>query len=220
MSSQNAENLVDHHHAHHFESHDHEFESCKQGMWLFLLQEVLFFTGLFVAYGIFRAMYPDMFFEAAKALDWRMGATNTVILILSSLTMALAVSAAQKGNRQKQVNYLILTFLFACGFLVVKYFEYTHKFHAGILPGAAFTNAELLAAAGPKVPLYFSLYFMMTGVHGVHVLGGMVVIAWLIKRAARGDFGPNYYTPVEMVGLYWHFVDLVWIYLFPLLYLV
>ncbi len=206
-----------HHHAHHFASADDEFEAAKQGMWLFLVTEVLMFGGLFVAYGIFRGLYPEMFYEAHKLLAVKMGTINTIVLISSSLTMALAVSSTQKGQRDRAVLYLVFTFLLACCFLVVKYFEYTHKIHDGLLPGALFSNPEL---KDPKAPLFFSLYFMMTGLHGVHVLIGMAVIAWVLRRTARGEFGPHYYTPVELVGFYWHFVDLVWIYLFPLLYLV
>lgn len=206
-----------HHHAHHFASNEDEFEAAKQGMWLFLVTEVLMFGGLFVAYSIFRGLYPEMFHEAHKMLAVNMGALNTVVLITSSLTMALAVSSTQKGLRDRAIKYLVCTFVLACCFLVVKYFEYAHKFHDGLLPGAHFTNTEL---TDPKSPLFFSLYFMMTGLHGVHVLVGMGLIAWLIKRSARRDFSPEYYTPVELVGFYWHFVDLVWIYLFPLLYLV
>jgi cytochrome c oxidase subunit 3 len=209
-------------HAHHFQSADHEFETCKQGMWLFLLQEVLFFTPFFVALYIFQYWYPAAFHEGSHHLDWKLGALNTVILLCSSFTMAAAVTSAQRGDRAKTVNFLIVTFLCACGFLIVKYFEYTHKIHVGTLPGGMF-NQELFASGEfkePRVPLFFSLYFAMTGLHGLHVIGGMVVIAWLIKRASRGDFSPSYFTPVEMVGLYWHFVDLVWIFLFPLLYLV
>jgi len=206
-----------HHHAHHFKSADHEFESAKQGMWIFLLTEVLFFSGLFVAFGVFRALYPDMFHEAHKMLDWRMGATNTVILITSSLTMAMAVSSVQTGKTTRAVWGLVFTLLLACGFLVVKYFEYSQKIHHGLLPGALFNSEHL---THPKAPLFFSIYFGSTGLHAFHVICGMGVIAWVLKRTANGEFGPNYYTPVEMVGLYWHFVDLVWIYLFPLLYLV
>lgn len=212
----------EHHHAHHFQSADHEFETCKQGMWLFLLQEVLFFAPFFVAYFVFRGLYPEAFHEGSHHLDWKLGAVNTVVLLLSSLTMALAVNAAQRGLKSKTVQYLVLTFLCACGFLVIKYFEYSHKIHMGTLP-AGFFNQELFAKGEFTqfhTPLFFSLYFGMTGLHALHVIGGMVVIAWLIKRANRGEFGPKYYTPVEMVGLYWHFVDLVWIYLFPFLYLV
>jgi len=211
-----AETAV-HHHAHHFASASDEFEACKQGMWLFLVTEVLMFGGLFVAYGIFRGLYTDMFHEAHKMLAANMGALNTVVLITSSLTMALAVSSTQKGKKNQAILALVLTFVLACCFLVVKYFEYSHKFHDGLLPGGFFTNTEL---KHPKSPLFFSLYFMMTGLHGIHVLIGMGVIAWVLRRTMRGDFSPEYYTPVELVGFYWHFVDLVWIYLFPLLYLV
>ena len=206
-----------HHHAHHFASADDEFEASKQGMWIFLVTEVLMFGGLFVAYGIFRGLYPEMFHAAHKFLAVKMGALNTVVLISSSLTMALAVSSTQKGDRKKAVLFLVTTFILACCFLVVKYFEYSHKFHDGLLPGQFFHNEEL---KDPKAPLFFSLYFMMTGLHGVHVLIGMGVIAWVLRRTLKGEFGPQFYTPVELVGFYWHFVDLVWIYLFPLLYLV
>ncbi|MGZ3689406.1 MAG: cytochrome c oxidase subunit 3 family protein [Bdellovibrionota bacterium] len=207
----------EHHHAHHFESADAEFEAAKQGMWLFLVTEVLMFGGLFVAYGIFKGLYPEMFHECYKMLNVHMGATNTVVLITSSLTMALAVGAAQRGQRDRAILTLCLTFLLACCFLVIKYFEYSHKFHDGLLPGSHFHNEEIKHL---KAPIYFSLYFIMTGLHGFHVIVGMGLMVWLIRRTSRGDFSPSYYTPVELVGFYWHFVDLVWIYLFPLLYLV
>ncbi|MCC7442979.1 MAG: cytochrome c oxidase subunit 3 family protein [Bdellovibrionales bacterium] len=203
--------------AHHFLSADHEFETSKQGIWLFLLQEVLFFSPLFVAYYVFRGLHPADWHAAAQLLDWRMGALNTVILICSSLTMALAVHGAQTSNKKKLVVNLILTLGLACGFLVVKYFEYTHKFHMGIYPAGAFTYEGL--GQYPAAKLYFSIYYAMTGLHGIHVLGGMAVMLWVLKRAMRGEFNAHYYTPVEMTGLYWHFVDLVWIYLFPILYL-
>jgi len=207
-----------HHHAHHFANAEDEFEAAKQGMWLFLVTEVLMFGGLFVAYAIFRGLYPEVFHAAHKFLAVKMGAINTVVLITSSLTMALAVSSTQKGRRDRAILFLVLTFILACCFLVVKYFEYTHKFHDGLLPGGFFHNEELKEYA--KAPLFFSLYFMMTGLHGIHVIIGMIVIAWVLKRSVKGEFSPYFYTPVELVGFYWHFVDLVWIYLFPLLYLV
>lgn len=213
----NAETGVHHHHAHHFASAEDEFEAAKQGMWIFLVTEVLMFGGLFVAYAIFRGLYPEMFFEAHQFLAVKMGAINTVVLITSSLTMVLAVSSTQKGQRDRAIVYLLLTILCACVFLVVKYFEYSHKFHDGLLPGIHFTNTEI---KHPKADLFFSLYFMMTGLHGIHVLIGMGLISWVLKRTVRGELGPHYYTPTELVGFYWHFVDLVWIYLFPLLYLV
>ncbi len=208
----------EHHFAHHFRSALHEFVTCKQGMWLFLVQEVLFFSPLFVAYFMFRAQYAHDFHLGALQLDWKMGALNTIILLCSSYTMARAVTASQRGEKSI-VKYLAITFLCAAGFLVVKYFEYTHKIHDGLLPGKFMTNPELLAEA-PKAAIFFSLYFCMTGLHGIHVIGGMGVIAWIMWRAHKGEFGPKYFTPVEMTGLYWHFVDLVWIFLFPMLYLV
>ena len=205
------------HHAHHFSSGNAEFEACKQGLWIFLVTEVLFFSGLFLMYAILRIFYPEMMHEAHHLLNWKMGALNTVILICSSLSMALAVSASQRGETDKIVKNLWITLLFAGGFLVVKFFEYKHKIEEGILPGALYHYEELKVA---KTPLFFSVYFVMTGIHGLHVIIGMFVIYGLIRRAKRNEFGPNYFTPVEITGLYWHFVDLVWIYLFPLLYLV
>jgi cytochrome c oxidase subunit 3 len=204
-------------HAHHFANGLEEFEACKQGMWIFLVTEVLFFSGMFLAYAILRVFYGDMMKDVHHLLDWRLGALNTVILICSSLSMALAVSASQRGEKEKIVRNLWITLACAGGFLVVKFIEYRHKFLEGMLPGAHYTYAELKVA---HAPTFFSVYFIMTGIHGLHVIIGMAVIYWLIRRAKRNEFGPTYFTPVEMTGLYWHFVDLVWIYLFPLLYLV
>lgn len=208
-----------HHHAHHFANAEEEFEAGKQGMWVFLVTEVLMFGGLFVAYGIFRGLYPEMFTLAHKELNVKMGLINTIVLITSSITMVLAVTATQKGQRDRAILNLVITFMLACVFLVVKYFEYSAKIHHGLLPAGFFHN-EHMSQLQPKSPLFFSLYFVMTGLHGVHVLVGMGLIAWLIKRTMAKEFSPYFYTPVELVGFYWHFVDLVWIYLFPLLYLV
>jgi cytochrome c oxidase subunit III len=205
------------HHAHHFESAEAEFEASKQGMWLFMVTEVLMIGGLFVGYAIFRGLYPEAFQEAHKLLSVKMGLTNTVVLITSSVTMLLAVTSAQRGERTKSMKYLIATFLLGCCFLVVKYFEYTSKIHHGLLPGGNFTNTEL---TNPKAPLFFSFYFVMTGIHAFHVVVGMGLMVWLMKRTAAREFSPAFYTPVEFVGFYWHFVDLVWIYLFPMLYLI
>jgi cytochrome c oxidase subunit 3 len=178
--------------------------------------------GLFVAYIIFRGLYLDMFHAAHKLLDVKMGALNTLVLITSSLTMVLGVSSAQRGDKKKSIRCLVATFLLACVFLVVKYFEYSHKIHEGILPGGFYhyegLTAESLGGVNPG--LFFSIYFILTGIHGLHVLIGMGLIAWIIYRSSKNEFSPEYYTPVELVGFYWHFVDLVWIYLFPLLYLV
>lgn len=205
-----------HHHGHHFKDANHEFEASKEGMWVFMVTEVLMIGALFVGYMLFRAMYPEAFHESHKLLDVKMGATNTVILIVSSLTMVLGVSAAQRGQVKKCLGMLGATVALGFGFLIVKYFEYAHKFHEGILPGGNFTYAELKTA---HAPIFFSFYFMMTGVHAFHVVVGMCLIIWIMLRVRRGEITPAFYTPVELVGFYWHFVDLVWIYLFPLLYL-
>ena len=208
-----------HHTGHHWANAKVEFEAAKQGMWVFMVTEVLMFGGLFVAYAIYRGMYPEMFHHAHKELAVNLGAVNTVVLITSSLTMLLGVTSAQRGLWKRSFWMLAATFVLAGCFLVVKYFEYSAKFHHGLLPGGNFTNAEMLAHY-PKAPIFFSIYFLMTGLHGFHVVVGMGLIAWLMIRTKRREFSPNYYTPVELVGFYWHFVDLVWIYLFPLLYLV
>jgi len=202
---------------HHFADADQQRESSKFGMWIFLVTEILFFGGLFVAYSIFRAWNPEIFHNAHYALDWRLGALNTIVLITSSLTVALAIRSLQVDKPKVAVRFLWATLLLAATFMVVKYFEYAHKFHLGQLPGKYYTYTGI---EGTNPHIFFSIYFTMTGLHGLHVLSGMGVIAWMIVRTSRGDFGKNYYTPVEVTGLYWHLVDLVWIYLFPLLYLV
>ena len=219
--------------AHHFDTPAQQFQSGKLGMWLFLVQEILFFSGLFVAYAVFRARHPEVFHYAHQFLDTNMGALNTAVLITSSFTMAWGVRAAQLNKRRLTVALLGATFLLAGVFLLVKYLEYSHKFHAGLLWGRHFAPHELLTGGGAhgeggiplphdikNVHIFFGIYFAMTGLHGLHVVVGMGVILWIMWRAARGDFNENYFGPVEYTGLYWHLVDLVWIYLFPLLYLI
>lgn len=181
------------------------YEAAKLGIWTFLATEVLLFGGLFTAYTVFRIRYADLFHAEALKLNRVLGAVNTVILIGSSLTVALAIAAVRKGRTREVVLFLLITILLASGFLGVKYLEYMEKFRHGLFP---------------RTNLFFSLYFMMTGIHGLHVVAGMGVLGWVLAKAARGAFSEGYYTPVEMAGLYWHFVDLVWIYLFPLLYLI
>ncbi len=205
--------------AHHFDSADHEFDTSKFGMWLFLVTEVMLFGGLFVAYIIFRNLYPEMYRECHHHLNKVMGATNTLVLIFSSWTMARAVGMAQRNERKKSLQLMAVTLVCAAIFLVIKYFEYRHKFEEGLLPGIHF-DPSLNGITHPKADLFFSLYFMMTGLHGIHVLIGMSLIGWIMVRTSKNQFSDKYYTPVEMVGLYWHLVDLIWIYLFPLLYLI
>jgi cytochrome c oxidase subunit 3 len=217
-ADENGEKLSPQFHvAHHFDTADHQFDSGKLGIWLFLAQEILFFSGLFCAFILFRAKYLDAFIEAHHHLDKVMGGINTIVLICSSLTMALAVRAAQTNKRKLGVYMLVATFLFAATFLVIKYFEYSHKFHDGLLPGRHFTAEGFVH---PEANIFFGVYFVMTGVHGVHVIVGMALILWITVKMQRGRFSSRYYAPVEGVGLYWHLVDLIWIYLFPLLYLI
>jgi cytochrome c oxidase subunit 3 len=203
--------------AHHFHDAEQQKESAKLGMWVFLLTEVLLFGGLFAFYAIYRSWHPDMFYNAHKFLDITLGGINTVVLITSSVTVALAIRSIQVNNKKHTVAYLIVTLLLAATFLVIKYFEYSHKFHLGQLPGEYYTFTGI---QGTNPHVFFSVYFTMTGLHGIHVLAGMVVIFWVLRRTMNNDFSSEYYTPVEMAGLYWHLVDLIWIYLFPLLYLI
>lgn len=202
--------------AHHFVDMDQQLSAGKLGMWLFLAQEILFFGGLFMAYAAARYFYPETFLAAHELLDVNMGALNTVVLLTSSLTMALAVRAAQTNNQSQLQIQLVLTILLACVFLVVKYFEYSHKFHAGLLPGKFFAAQGVVGY--PQV--FFGIYFTMTGMHGLHVIIGIGVLLWILIRARNGDFNASNFQAVENTGLYWHLVDLIWIFLFPLLYLV
>jgi cytochrome c oxidase subunit 3 len=202
---------------HHFADMQQQVDASKIGMWLFLVTEVLLFGGLFVGFGIMQSMHREAFMAAHHHLDRTMGAINTIVLLLSSWTMVMAVHSAQKADRKKLIVFLILTLIFAGVFLGVKYMEYSHKFHDGLLPGKYYHHQ------GDTIPgqfMFFSFYFMMTGLHGLHILGGMGAIGWVLVRAIRGDFTASYNTPVDLVGLYWHLVDLIWIYLFPLLYLI
>ncbi len=205
------------HLAHHFKSLDQQFGAAKLGTWLFLCTEILMFGGLFVGYVIFHGLYPEMFAEGATHLDWRLGAVNTVVLLFSSFTMAASIYYAQTNQKKKCMNMLLITFICGLMFMVIKYFEYSHKIHLGLTPGELFAFKD---AGSENLALYFSFYFLMTGLHGSHVIVGMGLIAWCWFRAKNNEFSDEFYTPVECVGLFWHLVDLVWIYLFPLLYLV
>lgn len=213
----------------HFRSMREQLDTAKLGLWLFLASELLFFGGLFVAYSVFRANHPDTFLYAHHFLDWRMGAINTSVLIASSLTAAWSVRSAQLGRQAELRLLLLATLVLSSMFLVVKYFEYSHKLHNGVFWGAAYQPSQEVLAALPaalraappptNLGTFFSIYFLMTGLHGIHVLIGMGLYVWLIRRAGRGDFGPGYYVPVDAVALYWHLVDMIWIFLFPLFYL-
>jgi cytochrome c oxidase subunit 3 len=268
---------------HHYDDAQHQFDSGKLGIWIFLAQEILFFSALFVAYIVYRANHPEVFAYAHKYLDTNMGAINTGVLILSSLTAAWAVRAAQLSQKKILVFMLAVTIVCACGFLVVKYFEYSHKAHIGTLFGTHFKPSEspdgtslkvdddkgvetvpdapaskvavtppetagpeikdgiappqptgplvrtgeppeepshYSGAPPPNTAMFFTIYFAMTGLHGLHVAIGILVFIWLLWRAIKGHFTPDYFGPVDYAALYWHLVDLIWIYLFPLLYLI
>ncbi len=215
--------------AHHFSSHRQQYEAGKLGMWLFLLTEVLLFGGLFCAYAVFRANRPEIFIWAHQFLDKQLGALNTAVLITSSFTMALAVRCAQWDQRRLSAFFLTLTLVCACVFLGVKYVEYKHKWEEGLLWVRQFQPAEAAASLDESgtsdqqprhAGIFFSIYFAMTGLHAVHVLAGMGAIGWVLVRTLRGHFNRQYFGPVDYVGLYWHLVDLIWIYLFPLFYLI
>jgi cytochrome c oxidase subunit III len=274
---------------HHFASAQQQYESGKLGMWLFLATEILLFGGLFCAYAVYRANYPEIFIYAHQFLDKTLGGLNTLVLICSSMTMACAVRAAQCGQRRSLVVLLVATLALAACFLGVKGIEYEHKWKHGLLWGrlyrpelenagttqptatAAATTAPVRAAAssgptpvepqparaasqsaadrpqiapaavGPRglaspphhgeefvgpqrrlrnVQIFFGIYFLMTGLHALHVIAGMIVITWLLVGSIQGRYGREYSTPVDLGGLYWHLVDIIWIFLFPLLYLI
>ena len=204
--------------ADHFSNPVQQVESGKLGMWLFLATEILLFGGLFVAYATYHFLHPELFKEAHQFLNISLGGLNTIVLLFSSLTAVLAIHAAQQNKKHFVILNLVLTIVCACAFLVVKYFEYSHKFHLGLLPGSYFTNATL--SNPDQTHIFFGIYFLMTGLHGIHVLIGLAVLTWLLLRTIKGDFSSQYYMPLELGGLYWHLVDVIWIFLFPLLYLI
>jgi cytochrome c oxidase subunit III len=285
------------HLAHHFDTPQQQFDSGKLGIWLFLLTEVLFFAGLFCAYTVYRATHPEVFVYAHYFLDTKLGALNTCVLLISSLTAAWAVRNAQLAEKKMLMINIVVTIACACTFMCVKYVEYSHKYHDGLLPGHAFNPKEqiwelktfrdkhpeaaeyaeklakldekkegapaasppaegmkaaegagekierpteeelepLLAAGlvGPRsldpsahisrprmAHVFFGIYFFMTGLHGFHVLIGIGIWVWMLLKASKGHFGPTYFGPIDFTALYWHLVDLIWIYLFPLLYLI
>jgi cytochrome c oxidase subunit III len=202
--------------AEHFEDLDQQHSAAWIGMWIFLATEIMFFGGIFTGYTVYRWAYTPGFAAASNHLDIVLGAINTAVLIGSSFTMALAVHSAQEERRRALVNFLLLTILLGTIFLVIKFLEYEHKFEEQLVPGNDFRFEGPLAR---QAEIFFSFYFGMTGMHALHMIIGIGLLAYLAFAARRGRFSSVYYTPVEMTGLYWHFVDLVWIFLFPLLYL-
>jgi cytochrome c oxidase subunit 3 len=210
---------------HHFDNMEQQREAGSIGMWVFLAQEIMFFGGLFMAYLLYRFKYPMAFAAGSNHLDWHLGGFNTVVLIVSSLTMALAVYYAQVGVRKLQIVFLVLTMILGTVFLGVKAVEYAEKYHDHLIPVAGMFDWDEKASPLPantteqQVQMFYWIYFAMTGLHALHMIIGIGILAWLVYHAWRGRYSPEYHAPVEISGLYWHFVDIVWIFLFPLLYL-
>ncbi len=204
---------------HHFATSEQQMDADTLGMWTFLITEVLFFGGMFAAYAVYRNMYYDAFASSSKYMDVTLGAANTVVLICSSLTMAMAVRASQLSRRTDLIRFLYLTMTFGTIFLCVKGFEYHSKYVEHLIPGLGFSYSET-PQFERNAQILFLLYFAMTGMHAIHMIIGLGLLTYLVVRSYRNDFTAAYFAPVEMIGLYWHFVDVVWIFLFPLLYLI
>jgi cytochrome c oxidase subunit III len=203
---------------HHFDDSAQQLESSTLGMWVFLVTEVMFFGGMFGAYTVYRNMYPEAFASTSHFMNVTIGAINTAVLIFSSFTMVLAVRSAQLGRKKALIAFLILTLILGCIFLSLKYVEYHEKWVDHHIPGPGFQYADPRYLHQAQILFY--LYFAMTGMHAIHMIVGTGLLITLIVMTARNRFSSRWYTPVEMIGLYWHFVDIVWIFLFPLLYLI
>ena len=210
---------------HHFEDLGQQHASERLGMWMFLATEILFFGGLFGAYTCYRLWYPTEFEYASSYMNVKFATINTVMLITSSLTMTLAIRSARIGDRAGLYRNLLITFALGTAFMVLKGFEYAHDFHEHILPGAASfggqikSNAEAQGIDTGKVRLFLCFYYIMTGIHGVHIIVGLGCILWLVQQTYANKIPPENYSTVEVVSLYWHLVDAIWLFLMPLLYL-
>jgi len=202
--------------AHHFESLEKQTQAQRLGMWLFLATEILLFTALFAAYGVYRYLYADAFSTASRSLATWMGGVNTFVLVTSSLTVALGLDAAARGNGKRSGGLFFLSIAMGLVFMVLKGIEYRHHFASGELPGQYYTGD----IAGSGGSLFFTLYFLITGLHAFHVIIGMTVLAVIGAKSWLGAYSAEYHTPVELAGLYWHLVDLIWIFVFPLIYLI
>ena len=222
---------------HHFENMEQQREAGTLGMWVFLVTEIMFFGGMFLAYTLYRSFYPAAFASGSNHLDITLGAVNTGVLILSSFTMAMAVYSTQVGNRRPQIVCLALTLVLGFTFLGIKAVEYYDKYEDHLIPGRLIPGRPfdpvvaqegdkdphklhlLAGATKEKVQMFYWIYFAMTGMHALHMIIGAGLITFLLIYSMKGRFDPEYHSPVEVIGLYWHFVDIVWIFLFPLLYL-
>jgi cytochrome c oxidase subunit 3 len=202
---------------HQFDDLEQQKETSTLGMWVFLATEIMFFGGMITAYTVYRYMYPDAFGEASRHMNVLVGTINTTVLICSSLTMALAVRAAQLGLRRELVRLILATMFLGLIFLGFKAFEYHEHWVDHLAPGF---NYVPVGDHPREVELLFVFYFVMTGMHALHMVIGEGLMTYLVMKARRGAFSKDYYSPVDVIGLYWHFVDIVWIFLFPLLYLI
>jgi cytochrome c oxidase subunit 3 len=203
-----------------FDTVEQQKDCSTLGMWIFLITEIMFFGGMFMAYTIYRTAWPHVFAVASSSLNEVIGAANTCVLLLSSFTMVMAVRSGQLGKRNAIIVWLILTLLFGGVFLGVKAIEWHEKFVEHHIPGPDFHLEGVPASEQGHAQIFFSLYFAMTGLHALHMVVGVGMLLWLIWEAKRGTFSAQYFTPVDIGGLYWHFVDVIWIFLFPLLYLI
>lgn len=190
-------------------------EGSKLGMWLFIFTELLLFGGLFIIYSVYRFKNPVAFHLAAEELDTSIGTLNTIILLISSMTVAMSITAVRLGNKRRAINLLTITIVLALIFMVNKYFEWSGKFGHGIYPGS-----EKLIELGTGEVLFFGLYFAMTGLHALHIIIGVIVLGVMLMRIMNGKINNSNYGHLENSGLYWHLIDLIWIFLFPLLYLI
>jgi cytochrome c oxidase subunit 3 len=204
--------------AHHFESLEKQAHAARLGMWLFLATEVLLFAALFAGYAVYRYLYAETFVRASRDLHTWIGLVNTVVLITSSFTVAWGLDFAARGRGDRTRLLFGASILLALVFLAFKYVEYSEHFHAGQLPGRYYAYEGL--GPGPGGAIFYALYYLITGLHGIHVVIGMTVLAVVGIRAGRGVWTREYHVPVELAGLYWHLVDLIWIFVFPLIYLI
>ena len=212
--------------AHHFDDAEQQFDAARLGMWIFLGTEVMFFGGMFMGYTAYRLEYPRAFAEGSSLMQLVSGTVNTAVLLVSSFTIAMAIRSAQTNQRQQSVRLLITTMVLGIVFLGIKAYEYWSKYIEHHIPGKSFSLAEthtsaLNAGVNPDhVELFFSFYFVLTGFHALHMIIGVVLVGVVCNMARQGRFSSSYYTPLEVAGLYWHFVDIIWVFLFPLLYLI
>jgi cytochrome c oxidase subunit 3 len=212
--------IKEYHHPHHFKDGDHEYDSSKQGLWLFLVSEILMFGSVFFGYFYYHSVYTEAFTVGAEQMKLMWGAINTVVLIFSSFTVAQAITAVQMNNLKQAAMMLWITIGCGFAFLGIKYIEYSSKISHGLLPGRWLDPHEASLQGIDQLGMYFGFYYSMTGLHGIHVVVGMIALAWALRKVYKGEVHAKNFLAVEGAGLFWHLVDLIWIFLFPVLYIV